>query len=276
MPFQLMLSRNLLLRNNNKTNISQDQRAFLAQTSVNHIDKICSDEPLQRGATISEELGTTIEVALGMIPDEELNHESDSDSENPLECRQVFSFFIKYMTDRTDIIILLFRNKSKRKAHETRSVSSSSSSTSSISPPPKTRHRSRKPTLPFSTKSDNRHATFCSKSPYFSIQSNLSAGNVAPPNVSVPECPSPLIPWTPAAPIKPLSFLPLRPSSKQNQPSILSPFFQFQPVKTKLTESNLYRTGDAGSESESSSFSRNTSTNLGGHNQDQYFIQKIS
>lgn len=170
------------------------------------------------------------------------------------------------MTDRTDIIILSFRNKGKEKAHETRSVSSSSSSTSSISPPPKTRHRSRQPTLPFSSKSDHLRATPRSKSPYFSTQSNLSAGNVAPPNVSVPEYPSPPIPRTPAAPIKPLSFLPLRPSPQQNQPSILSPSFQFQPVTTKPTESNLHRTSDAGSASESSSSSRNTSTNLGGRN----------
>ncbi len=123
----------------------------MAQISVENIDKICSDESLQMGATISEELGTTIQVALGMVPDEEVNHESDSDPENSLECRQVFSFFIKYMTDRTDIIILLFRDKMRQKANESRSVSLSSSSTSSKSPPPKIRHRSWKPTLPFST-----------------------------------------------------------------------------------------------------------------------------
>ena len=86
----------------------------------------------------------------------------------------------------------------------------------------------------------------------------MSAGNVNPLNVSVPEYLSPSIPRTPAAPIKPLSFLPLRRSSQQNWPSILSPFFHFQLAKIKLTESNLYRTGDAGSASESSSFSRNT------------------
>ncbi len=128
-----MFSRNLSLQNTKKTNISQDQRAFLAQVSVKDIDKICSDEPLQRGAIISEELKTKIEVALNIVPDEEVNHESDSDPENPLEFRQVFSFFIKYMTDRTDIIILLFGNKSKQKAHKTCSVSLSSFSTSSIS-----------------------------------------------------------------------------------------------------------------------------------------------
>ena len=98
------------------------------------------------------------------------------------------------MTDRTDIRILLFRNKSKKKGNETHSVSLSLSSTSSISPPPKTRHRSRQPTLPFSTKSDHRRATPRSKLPYFSLQSNLFAGNLAPPNVSVPEYPSPSIP----------------------------------------------------------------------------------
>ena len=212
----------------------------MAQISVNNIDKICSDEPLRRGATISEELETTIEVAFDMVSDEEVNQESDSDLENHLEFRQVFSFFIKYMTDRTDIRILLFRNKSKQKAHKTRSVSSSLSSTSSISPPPKTRHRSRQPTLPFSTKSDHRHAIPCSKSPYFSIKSNLSTGNVAPPNVSVPEYLSPLIPQTPTASIKPLSFLPLRLSPQQNRPSILSLSFRFQSVTTKLTESNLH------------------------------------
>ena len=57
-----------------------------------------------------------------MAPDEEVNHESNSDPENSLEFRQIFLFFIKYITDRNDIIILLFRNKNKQKAHETRSV----------------------------------------------------------------------------------------------------------------------------------------------------------
>ncbi len=93
-PFQLMFSRNPSLRNTEKTGINHDQRAFLAQISVNNIDKICSDEPLQRGATISEELETTIEVALDMIPDEEVNNPSDSDPENPLEFGYVFLFFI--------------------------------------------------------------------------------------------------------------------------------------------------------------------------------------
>ncbi len=222
-----MLSRNLLIRNTEKINISQDQRAFLAQISVKNIDKICSHEPLRRSATISEELETTIKVALDMVPNAEVNHESDSDPENSLEFRQVFSFFIKYMTDRTDIIILLFRNKSKQKAHETRSVSLSLSSTSSISPPPKTKHRSWQPTLPFSTKSDHRHTTPCSKSPYFSIKSNLSTGNVAPPNVSVPEYPSPPIPQTLAAPIKPLSFLPLCPLPQQTGPPYYLLLFNF-------------------------------------------------
>ncbi len=143
-----MFSRNPSLRNTEKINISQDQQVFLAQISVNDIDKICSDDRLRRGATISEELETTIEVALDIVPDEEVNHESDSDLENSLEFGQVFSFFIKYMTHTTDIIILLFRNKSKQKAHKTRSVSSFSSSTSSISLPPKTRQRSRQPNLP--------------------------------------------------------------------------------------------------------------------------------
>ena len=69
-----------------------------------------------------------------MISDENVNHESDSDPENRLEFRLVFLFFIKYMTDRTDILILLFRNKSKQKAHETPSVSLSLSFISSISP----------------------------------------------------------------------------------------------------------------------------------------------
>ena len=123
----------------------------MVQISVNDIDKICSDKPLQRGATISKKLERTIKVLLNMIRDEEVNHKRDSDLENHLELRQVFSFFIKYMTYKTDIIILLFRNKSKQKAHKTLSVSSSSYSTSSISPSPKTRHRSRQPTLPFST-----------------------------------------------------------------------------------------------------------------------------
>ena len=265
-PFQLMFSQNLSLQNTKKTNISQDHQAFLAQIPINDIDKICSDELVQKSATISEEPETTIEVALDMVPDKEVNHKSNSDPENPLEFKLVFSFFIKYMTDRTDIIILFFRNKSKQKAHETRSVSSSSPSTSSISPSPKTRHRSRQPTLLFSTKSDHRCATPRSKSPYFSIQSNLSAGNVSPPNVSIPEYLSPQIPKTLAAPIKPLSFLLLRPSPQQNWPSILSLSFQFQPVTAKLTESNLHRTGDAGSTSELSSSFCNTSTNLGGRN----------
>ena len=75
--FQLMFSRNPLLRNTETTNISQDQRTFLAQISVNHIDKICSDEPLQKGVTISEELKTTIKFALDMVPNEEVNHKSD-------------------------------------------------------------------------------------------------------------------------------------------------------------------------------------------------------
>ncbi len=94
----------------------------------------------------------------------------------------------------------------------------------------------------------------------------MSDGNVAPPDVSVPEYLSPPIPQTLAAPIKQLSFLPLRPSSQKNQPSILSLSFQFQPVTTKLTESNLHRTGDACSTSESSLSSSNTSTNQGGRN----------
>ena len=164
-----MFSQNQSIRNTKKTNVSQDQQALLAQISVHDIDKICSDELLQRGATISKQLETTIEVALDMISDEEVNHESDSDLENLLEFSQVFSFFIKYMIDRTDIIILSLRNKSKQKAHETCSVSSSSSSTSSISPSPKTRHRSRQPTLLFSTKSDHRRVTPRSKSLYFNI-----------------------------------------------------------------------------------------------------------
>ncbi len=219
--------RNALLQNTKKSNISQDQRVFFAQISVNYIDKICSHEPLQRVATISEELETTIEVALDMIPDEEVNHESDSDPENLLEFRQVFSFFIKYITDITDIIILLFRNKSKQNAHETRSVSLSLSSTSSISPILMTRHRSRQPTLPFFTKSDHRRAIPRSKSPYFSIQSNLSTENEALQNVSVSKSPSAPIPRTLVASIKPLSFLPLCSSPQQNRPSILSPSFQF-------------------------------------------------
>ena len=260
-PFQLKFSWDSSLQNTQKTNISQDQRTFLAKISVNNIDKICSDEPLRRGAKMSEDLETTIEVALDIVPDEELNHKSDSDLEDLLEFRQVFSFFIKYMTDRTDIIILLFRNKSKQKAHKTRSVFSFLSSTSSISPPPKTRHRNRQPTLTFSTQSDHHRATR-SKSPYFSIQSNLSTGNVAFPNVSVSEYPSPPIPWTPAAPIKPLFFLPLRSSLQQNRLSILSLSFQFQPDTTKLTGSSLLRTREAGSVFESSSSSCNTSTNL--------------
>ena len=78
---------NQLLQNTKKTNISQDQRSFLAQISVNNTDKICSDELLSKGAIISEELETTIEVALDMVPNEELNHESDSDPENLLEFR---------------------------------------------------------------------------------------------------------------------------------------------------------------------------------------------
>ena len=201
-----------------------------------------------------------------MVPDEEVNYETDSDPENSLEFSQVFSFFIKYMTDRHDIIILLFRNKSKQKAHETRSVPSSLSFTSSISPLSKRKHSSRQPTLSFSTKSDHRRVTSRSKSLYFSIQSNLSTGNVAPPNVSVPEYLSLPIHQTPTALIKPISFLPLCPSPQQNRPSILSPSFQFQPVTNKLTESNLYRIGDAGSVSEPSSSSRNTSTSLGGRN----------
>ena len=98
-----------------------------------------------------------------MVPDEEVNHESDSDLEHRLEFRQVFSFFIKYITDRADIITLLFRKRSKQKAYETLSVSLSPTSTSSISPPPNTRHGSRQPTLPFSTKSDHHRATPCSK-----------------------------------------------------------------------------------------------------------------
>ncbi len=211
MLFQLMFSRKPSLRKTEKTNISQDQRGFLAQISVNNINKICSNEPLQRGAKISEELERTIKVAFDIVADEEVNHESDSDPENPLEFRQVFSFFIKYMTDRTDTIILLFRIKSKQKEHKTCSVSSSLSSSSSISPPPKTRNRSWQPTLLFSIKSDHCRATFRSKSPYFSIQSNLSDGYMAPLNVSVPEYLSPQIPQTLAAPIKPLSFLPLCP-----------------------------------------------------------------
>lgn len=115
------------------------------------------------------------------------------------------------MINRIDIIIFSFRNKGKQKEHETRSVSFSLSFTSLISPPPKTRHRSRQPTLPFFSKSDHYCATPRSKSPYFGTQSNLSTGNLAPPNLSVLEYLLPSIPWTPAAPIKPFSFLPLRP-----------------------------------------------------------------
>ncbi len=101
-----------------------------------------SDEPLQRVATISEELETKIKILLDMVPDEEVNHKSDSDPENSLEFRQVFSFFIKYITHKTDTIILLFKNKSKQKAHETRSVCLSLSFASSISPHKKTKHKS--------------------------------------------------------------------------------------------------------------------------------------
>ena len=94
----------------------------------------------------------------------------------------------------------------------------------------------------------------------------MFAGNVAPPNVSVPEYLSPPIPQTLATPIKPLSFLPLCLPPQQNRPFILFLSFQFQPVTTKLTKSNLHRTSDAGSAYESLSSSRNTSTNLGGLN----------
>ncbi len=87
---------------------------------------------------------------------------------------------------------------------------------------------------PFFNKLDHRRATPCSKSPYFSIKSNMSAGNVNPLNVSVPEYLSPSIPRTPAVLIKPLSFLPLRRSSQQNWPSILSPFFTFSLPKSSL------------------------------------------
>ncbi len=201
-----------------------------------------------------------------MVLDEQGNHESNSNSENLLKFRPVFSFFIKYMMDRTDIIISLIGNRRKQMPNETSSVSSSLFSTSSISPSPKARHKTRQPTLLFSTKSDNSHAPPCSKSPYFSIQSNLSAGNVAPPNVSVPEYPSPLIPWTRAALIKQLSFLSLRASPNQNWPSILSFSFPFHPITTKLTKSNLHWTGYADCAFESLSSSCNTSTNLSGLN----------
>lgn len=89
-----MFSRNFSLQNTQKTNFNEDQQAFMAQNSVNNIDKICPDEPLQRGATICEELETTIEVALDMIPDEEVNNPGDSDPKNPLEFGYVFYFLL--------------------------------------------------------------------------------------------------------------------------------------------------------------------------------------
>ena len=179
-PFQLIFSRNPSLQNIKKTNISQDQRAFSAQISVNDIDKICSDLPLGREATISEQPETTIKVALGIVPDEEINHESDSGLENSLEFRLVFSFFIKYMMDVSDIIYSLLRNKNKQKAYETCCVSLSLSFTLSITPLPNTRHRSWQPNLPFFIKLNHYRATLCSKLSYFHIQFNFSAGNVAP------------------------------------------------------------------------------------------------
>ncbi len=82
-----MFSQSPLLRNTEKTNISQDHQAFLAKISVNDVDKICSDEPLRSVATISEELEKTIEVVLDMVRDEGVSHESDSDPENSLQFR---------------------------------------------------------------------------------------------------------------------------------------------------------------------------------------------
>ncbi len=105
MPFQLMFSRNPSLQNTEKTNISQGQQPFLAQISVNNIDRIYTDELLQKDARIFKELETTIRVALDMISDDEVNYESHLDPENLLEFGQEFSFFNKYITDRTYIII---------------------------------------------------------------------------------------------------------------------------------------------------------------------------
>lgn len=58
------------------------------------LDKICSDKLLQKGATISEELETTIEVALDMIFDKEVNNLSDLDPEKFFKYGYVFLFFI--------------------------------------------------------------------------------------------------------------------------------------------------------------------------------------
>lgn len=101
-----------------------------------------------------------------MVHDEEVNIQSDSNLENSLKFRQVFLFFIKYVTDRTDIIILSYRNKGKQKAHKTRNVFLTLSSPSLISPLPKTRQRNQPLTLHFSSKSDLCRATPRSKSPY--------------------------------------------------------------------------------------------------------------
>lgn len=49
----------------------------MAQISIYNIDKICFDKPLQKIATISEELKSIIEVALDMILDKDVNNLSD-------------------------------------------------------------------------------------------------------------------------------------------------------------------------------------------------------
>lgn len=85
MLFYLVLSQYLSLQSTKKTNINQQQRAVLAQISINNINKISSDELLQRGATICKELETAIKVPLDLVLDEVMDNQSDSDPDNSFD-----------------------------------------------------------------------------------------------------------------------------------------------------------------------------------------------
>lgn len=65
---------------------------------------------MQKSAIISEELEIAIEIILIIIPDEEANNSSNSNSENLLEFRYIFLFCIKYIRNITKIKNLYFRN----------------------------------------------------------------------------------------------------------------------------------------------------------------------
>ncbi len=86
-----MFFQNLSLQNTLKTHFSQDLRVFLVQISINNIE-ICSDEPLRRGVIILEGLEMTIEVALNMVSNEEIDNINNWDPNNSWDFNQVFYF----------------------------------------------------------------------------------------------------------------------------------------------------------------------------------------